>query len=1076
MQKLIKIKLINWQSFYDNTVSVSGNILVTGENGAGKSSMLDALYFVLAGGSSKFNLAATDETSRSVETYMRGTIGAEGRECLRPGPNLISHVALEFANPNGESLVLGCALEIRDAAPKADQSFYLIRQGHIQDDLFFTLDGDKKKALNAKLLQERANALFGERSFVPVKGTKTEIKSQIARALGLASSKYYELLPKAIAFKPIREVNDFVFDFLLPEHNVDIASIRASIHSYMEIRKDVEIDEKKKEQLESIVSMNSDYEDKSLQKSLLQALSVRKGKVSTEKKIASLEATIKTNASLIGDEADKRSVIVAQIEEVQRKLFALSGQDWYKALEENQRNLLQAQKSVNDLMPLLSRFNRVILEESELARSLSLKGDFSSYIKSEDFAGFQTALSSYDEAFESRRNALNESMALRWGELNEAKQRQQGLQVKLDALRRGLPQYDYNATTLMKIIHRGFVEEEGHDIEVHPFCELIDIAPGEESWRNAVEGYLNTRRFDLFVKEEYYDKALSLYERNKGPYHIHSVGLVNVAKLDGRQARPNSLATKVVTNDPDAQRYVNYVLGDIICVDSEQELKYYDASITKTVMVYRNKASRATRPEIYATPYIGKGAYSAQLASLQKDLQKANEEVAELSQGVAEVRNKLNKASDSKRKQLLDSPNYWRQYADLLARQNALSIERQKLEEASKEGGHGSGEDYAKEKAELEKARDASLELQTRLQAESDLAARQIRDLQESLKESSEELSLKTADPRVAEKLEEFAKKNSSLSPAEIAKQIASLTPQISSLERAIISAMATYINEFHFDSAASMENISDFLAEHSKVVGRELGQFKKDLERAQAECANAFKENYIAQIRKHILDEKANIRKLNKVLADKPFGNDGEVYQFVITRSKDPSFGPYYDIFTSKDEISSKDLFLDSLDSNDSALMKDLFNRLTATSGDEKQEKLLRLYTDYRMFMNYDIQITNREGEISFFSKISRGKSGGETQTPFYVIIAASFDQIVHEGSFDKEAGCIVILDEAFNKMDASRISATMSYFNDLSIQLIIGLPSNNAKILMPYVDTTIGIVKSRDRSYIRTDTKLAQ
>ena len=1076
MQKLIKIKLINWQSFYDNTIPVSGNILVTGENGAGKSSMLDALYFVLAGGSSKFNLAATDETSRSVETYMRGTIGAEGRECLRPGPNLISHVALEFVNTNGESLVLGCALEIRDAAPKADQSFYLIRQGHIQDDLFFTLDGEKKKALNAKLLQERANALFGDRSFAPVKGTKTEIKSQIARALGLASSKYYELLPKAIAFKPIREVNDFVFDFLLPEHNVDIASIRASIHSYMEIRKDVEIDEKKKEQLESIVSMNADYEDKTLQKSLLQALSVRKGKVSTEKKIASLEATIKTNASLIGDEADKRGVIVAQIEEVQRKLFALSGQDWYKALEENQRNLLQAQKSVNDLMPLLSRFNRAILEESELARSLSLKGDFSSYIKSEDFAGFQTALSGYDEAFESRRNALNESMALRWGELNEAKQKQQGLQLKLDALRRGLPQYDYNATTLMKIIHRGFLEEEGHDIEVHPFCELIDIAPGEEGWRNAVEGYLNTRRFDLFVKEEYYDKALSLYERNKGPYHIHSVGLVNVAKLDDRDARPNSLATKVVTNDPDAQRYVNYVLGDIICVDSEQELKYYDASITRTVMVYRNKASRATRPEIYATPYIGKGAYSAQLASLQKDLQKVNEEVSELSQSVAEVRSKLNRASDSKRKQLLDSPNYWRQYADLLARQNALSIERQKLEEASKEGGHGSGEDYAKQKAELEKARDASLELQTRLQAESDLAARQIRELQEDLKESSDELSLKTADPKVAERLEEFAKKNSSLSPAEIAKQIASLTPQISSLERAIISAMATYINEFRFDSAASMENISDFLTEHSKVVGRELGQFKKELERAQAECANAFKENYIAQIRKHILDEKANIRKLNKVLADKPFGNDGEVYQFVIARSKDPSFGPYYDIFTSKDEISSKDLFLDSLDSNDSALMKDLFNRLTATSGDEKQEKLLRLYTDYRMFMNYDIQITNREGEISFFSKISRGKSGGETQTPFYVIIAASFDQIVHEGSFDKEAGCIVILDEAFNKMDASRISATMSYFNDLSIQLIIGLPSNNAKILMPYVDTTIGIVKSRDRSYIRTDTKLAQ
>ena len=262
MQKLTKIKLVNWQSFYDNTIPVSGNVLVTGENGAGKSSLLDALYFVLAGGSSKFNLAATDETSRSVETYMRGTIGAEGRECLRPNPDLISHVALEFEDPNGQPLVLGCALEIRDASPKADQSFYLIRGGHIDDELYFVLDGEKRKAVNAKLLQEKANALFGERSFLSVKGTRSEIKSQISRALGLSSNKYYELLPKAIAFKPIREVNDFVFDFLLPEHNVDIASIRASIHSYVEIRKDVEIDEKKKAQLESIVSMNTDYEEK----------------------------------------------------------------------------------------------------------------------------------------------------------------------------------------------------------------------------------------------------------------------------------------------------------------------------------------------------------------------------------------------------------------------------------------------------------------------------------------------------------------------------------------------------------------------------------------------------------------------------------------------------------------------------------------------------------------------------------------------------------------------------------------------------------------------------------------------
>ena len=99
-------------------------------------------------------------------------------------------------------------------------------------------------------------------------------------------------------------------------------------------------------------------------------------------------------------------------------------------------------------------------------------------------------------------------------------------------------------------------------------------------------------------------------------------------------------------------------------------------------MVYWNRASRATRPEVYATPYIGKGAYSAQLSSLSNELKEISAEVEELSGNLAEVRSKLNKASDSKRKQLLDSPNYWRQYADCLRRSDELSAERAKLEEA----------------------------------------------------------------------------------------------------------------------------------------------------------------------------------------------------------------------------------------------------------------------------------------------------------------------------------------------------------------------------------------------------------
>lgn len=152
---------------------------------------------------------------------------------------------------------------------------------------------------------------------------------------------------------------------------------------------------------------------------------------------------------------------------------------------------------------------------------------------------------------------------------------------------------------------------------------------------------------------------------------------------------------------------------------------------------------------------------------------------------------------------------------------------------------------------------------------------------------------------------------------------------------------------------------------------------------------------------------------------------------------------------------------------------MQDLYLQLVNESDDPKQHKLIEEYTDYRSFMSYDIVITNKRGEESYFSKINKEKSGGETQTPFYVIIAASFDQIIHGGYGQRSTGCIVMLDEAFNNMDESHIDSMMKYFLQLDIQPIIAVPTQRAKTIMPYVDTTIGLVKLQDRVYPRTFTK---
>ncbi len=163
-----------------------------------------------------------------------------------------------------------------------------------------------------------------------------------------------------------------------------------------------------------------------------------------------------------------------------------------------------------------------------------------------------------------------------------------------------------------------------------------------------------------------------------------------------------------------------------------------------------------------------------------------------------------------------------------------------------------------------------------------------------------------------------------------------------------------------------------------------------------------------------------------------------------------------------SGEEIIGKDLFTETLNEKDSAIILNLFNEIANSDESRETESYLARYLDYRSYMNYDIKVTNDKEEVSFISKTSREKSGGETQTPFYVVIAACFDELMKK---NEEACCLVIFDEAFNNMDEGRISDVLEYYKELSIQLFIVVPGVRTYSIAPYMDSVIGIAKSGNR-----------
>lgn len=75
MKKLKKILLINWLYFSKELIEVGDINFLTGKNGAGKSTVIDALQIVLLGetNSRNFNQAANEKSQRTLKAICAPT-------------------------------------------------------------------------------------------------------------------------------------------------------------------------------------------------------------------------------------------------------------------------------------------------------------------------------------------------------------------------------------------------------------------------------------------------------------------------------------------------------------------------------------------------------------------------------------------------------------------------------------------------------------------------------------------------------------------------------------------------------------------------------------------------------------------------------------------------------------------------------------------------------------------------------------------------------------------------------------------------------------------------------------------
>ncbi|RHQ86476.1 hypothetical protein DWX89_05270 [Coprobacillus sp. AF21-8LB] len=1072
MKTLTKVKLINWHTFSNTEFEIYKNALITGENGTGKSTILDAIQYVLTVGKCKFNKAASDIGNRTLESYIRCKTGIEGHEYVRNG-DVTTYIVLEFFDEKTKDYqIIGTVIDLPSGG-RLNREFFQILDSQINDVTFI----EERKVLTKKEFKNTLNT-HNQQGFF--KDTIKEGERLFGNALGV-KPKYFDLVTRALAFKAIDNVYQFIVDFLLKEDFVDIQNLRDSIKHYKVLEEKLKVSKKECDTLEEVIQFYNQYLENAFQIDVLDC---------TKEKLYERELR-----SLIENSQKRYQAIEDQLKFIQQKLNQLhqdeeSYQEKYHQLDQSLREN-DTYNLKNDLKKECERLKKEkedkqkeymdlldeLQQEAKLLKELRIQKAFIKVLENEEYhtETLSIHLRKVEQEIIEKTNKTEYQRSSLQLEITKNVEQYNQYQEEYTSLKENQLYYRKEIQELICLLNEQLTKHFGKSIEIKPLCEYIEVK--DEKWRNALEGYLNSQRFDLIVEPEYFEYALLVYEEYKNKREIYGVGIVDVAKLAkyGDVVLKETLADQLECKNTYARWYVNMLLSKVHCVDDVTQLRNYPTAITPTCMLYKNYTARALNPRIYNKPYIGLGAIKIQLKTIEQQLETLQQEIKQQKVKLEALKNTQSLLKKSNADKILYRIDLLDKYHSLEKEYQEVNERYQKLElDDSIISLQEECETVKKLLDQTKKEKENALMKKGSLENNLETFKEQLEQTQESYDVLHEkiiqfemdhlELSQK-ADQKVIVYLKRFVKDFKSMKN-EIDYQKSVSQDKARQVESQIEMKMKDYNNEYNIGFENSLKDIESYKHRFHQLKDMDIVSKEEKTRQAKLKCEESFKTSFISGLNEKIENAKKDIYELNKGLAQRDF--NGETYEFCVSPTSRDDFKEYYKIIQSGKEYMANNLLSETLNENQRRIMDELFIKLSSVENDQETEKMLLEYTDYRNYLDYDIKIKYNSGDFAYFSKVNKEKSGGETQTPFYVIMAASFEQVVRNRNQNEGFGCVVIFDEAFNNMDEQRIQEMIKFYNEREIQTFIAVPPSRASTIIPYVNTRLLVIKQNQHSFV--------
>ncbi|MCY0915211.1 SbcC/MukB-like Walker B domain-containing protein [Massilia antarctica] len=245
-----------------------------------------------------------------------------------------------------------------------------------------------------------------------------------------------------------------------------------------------------------------------------------------------------------------------------------------------------------------------------------------------------------------------------------------------------------------------------------------------------------------------------------------------------------------------------------------------------------------------------------------------------------------------------------------------------------------------------------------------------------------------------------------------------------------------------------------------------ELIEHEERAEEAYRVAQDAFTTDIAVRLNEQIEEMEKKKDSLNAALLACPAFSNSERYEFVVTPV--PALSPLLKFVRDA---------ADGILFNANAPMPEQFRELLGEIVTDGKRGAANPLEDYREFFTFDIAIyredplTLSRRRIGYLSaRLGKG-SGGEHRAPLYVIAGAALSSAYKLDAKSRDGIGLIMLDEAFHRMDPTNIIATMRYYEDLGLQVLLAGPGEHLATLTAFLHRYYMLVKGVSSNVIELD-----